>query len=60
MATLKLKSYPKKPKAKASAAVLENYIARCKAIDKENAEKRKEVQKRENLKKQVAKIGKAK
>jgi hypothetical protein len=60
MATRKLLKYPKKPKASASANTLQNYITRCKEVDKKNAEIRKEAQKRETLKKQVAKIGKAK
>jgi len=60
MAQRKLLKYPKKPKASASVTTLENYIARCKEVDKKNAEIRKEAQKRDSLKKQVAKIGKAK
>ncbi len=42
MATIKkpkLKSYPKKPKASASIASFENYLDKCKAIDKENKDK---------------------
>jgi len=57
---LKLSKYPKKPKATASVSALETYIARCKEVDKKNAEKRKMNAKRETLKKSVAKIGKAK
>lgn len=52
--------YPKKPKASASVQTLQNYIARCKEVDKRNAEIRKEAAKRDTLKKQVAKIGRAK
>ena len=57
---LKLSKYPKKPKANASVSTLENYISRCKEVDKKNAEVRKSNAKRESLKKSVAKIGKAK
>ncbi len=60
MANKKLLKYPKKPKATASVTTLENYIARCKEVDKKNAEIRKQNQKREALKKQVQKIGTAK
>lgn len=60
MAAKKLVKYPKKPKAGASVTALENYIAKCKEVDKKNAEIRKSNAKRETLKKQVAKIGKAK
>lgn len=60
MAQKKLVKYPKKPKASASVTTLSNYIQRCKDVDKKNAEIRKEATKREGLKKQVAKIGRAK
>lgn len=61
MATkLKLSKYPKKPKANASESTLRNYIERCKAVDKKNAEARKKAASREVLVKRVAKIGKAK
>lgn len=60
MAAKKLLKYPKKPKGSASATTLQNYIDRCKEVDKKNAEIRKDNAKRETLKKQVAKIGKAK
>jgi hypothetical protein len=60
MAKLKMKSYPKKPKASASVAVKERYIARCKEIDKENTRRKAENQKSEKLSKQIAGIGRAK
>lgn len=60
MATKKLLKYPKKPKASASVQTLQNYIVRCKEVDRKNADIRKEATKRETLKKQVAKIGRAK
>ena len=60
MATKKLLKYPKKPKSTASVQTLQNYINRCKEVDKRNAEIRKESAKRDTLKKQVAKIGRAK
>lgn len=56
----KLLKYPKKPKATASVTTLQNYIDRCKEVDKKNAEIRKQQAKRETLKKVVAKIGRAK
>jgi len=59
-ATKKLLKYPKKPKATASVQTLQNYIQRCKEVDKRNAEIRRENAKRDTLKKQVAKIGRAK
>jgi|GEM_PF-1852175 len=59
-ATKKLLKYPKKPKATASVQTLQNYIQRCKDVDKRNAEIRRENAKRDTLKKQVAKIGRAK
>lgn len=57
---LKLSKYPKRPKATASESTLKNYIEKCKAVDKKNAEIRKAATRREGLKKQIAKIGKAK
>lgn len=56
----KLLKYPKKPKAGASAQVLQNYIDRCKEVDKKNAERNRENSKRKELVKKVARIGKAK
>jgi cell division protein FtsL len=56
----KLKSYPKRPKASASVAVMERYLQRCKDIDKQNAEIKKEASRKEALKKQISKIGRAK
>lgn len=56
---LKLKKYPKKPKASASVTTLENYIAKCKQVDKDNAQIKSSKTKRANLLKQVAKIGRA-
>ena len=53
----KLKKYPKKPKSSASVAVLQNYIDRCKAIDKDNAQIKKDAQKKEQLKSKIAKMG---
>lgn len=37
MALKKTKKYPKKPKATASVAVIQNYFAKCAAIDRDNA-----------------------
>ncbi len=60
MATKKLVKYPKRPKASASAQTLKNYIQRCKDVDKKNAEIAREKAQIVSLKKQVAKIGRAK
>lgn len=55
----KLKKYPKKPKASASLATMENYLARCKEIDKENARIKADEKKRKALKDKIAKVGRA-
>jgi len=55
---LKLKKYPKKPKASASASTLQNYLDRCKAVDKANAAKKQEHAKKLTLRKKVQSIGK--
>lgn len=52
MAQKKVK-YPKKPKASASAQVMENYLAKCKEVDKKNAEIKKEQDKKIALKKKI-------
>lgn len=56
----KLLKYPKKPKAGASVTTLQNYISKCKEVDRKNAEIKREEKKRNDLKKTVAKIGRAK
>ena len=55
----KLKKYPKKPKASASVATMERYLARCKEVDKENARIKKDAQKKEQLKRKIANVGRA-
>jgi hypothetical protein len=70
MAKVKLKKYPKKPKASASVEVMENYLRRCKEVDKENnkrksdkkkaeTKKKTDKAKKENLRKKIAGIGRA-
>lgn len=59
MTKIRLKKYPKKPKATASVAVMERYLQRCKEIDKENAAKKKEADRKEQLRKKITKIGRA-
>lgn len=54
MAKLKMKRYPKKPKASASVATMENYLQRCKAIDKENAQRKAENTKKDTLRKKIS------
>ncbi len=55
--------YPRKPKASASNATLENYIHKCAEVDKTNkkrlSEYESEKKKKETLKRKVASIGKA-
>lgn len=52
--------YPKKPKANASISSMENYLAKRKEVDKQNAsrmsEYNKNKSKRESLKKAIAKV----
>lgn len=62
MAKLKLKKYPKKPKASASVAAKENYLRRVREIDAENAAITRENQRSVQLSKQIASLrpGKAK
>jgi hypothetical protein len=59
MATLKLLKLPKKPKANASAGVLERYIAKVNEIKKENIRRVGFNKKLEALRKKVAGIGAA-
>jgi len=53
MAKKKLKKYPKKPKANASNETMQNYLNRCKDIDKDNKEIIAYNKKREELRKKV-------
>lgn len=50
---LKLKKYPKKPKANASLATMERYLERRKEIDKSNAKIKAEKSKKESLRKKI-------
>ena len=54
MAKLKMLKYGKKPKANASAKSLQNYLDRCKEVDKKNAVRAAENKKVEALKKRVS------
>ncbi len=49
----KLKKYPKKPKANASLETMQNYLNRCKDIDKDNKAIVASNKKREELKKKI-------
>jgi hypothetical protein len=60
MAKLKMQKYPKKPKQSASVAAKERYLQRCKEIDKENARRKSENKKSEDLSKKIAQISSAK
>ena len=53
MARLKLKKLPKKPKASASLATLQNYLAKVKEVKAYNAALEKEEAHRQRLLKQV-------
>ena len=46
--------YGKKPKANASVSTYENYLAKCKEIDKTNAKRKAENSKKETLRKKVS------
>lgn len=52
----KKKSYPKQPKASASLKVWENYHAKCKDVDKFNADLEKTAKKKEQVKASVGKL----
>lgn len=54
MAQLKLKKYPKKPRASASVAILENYLRKVKEVDNENRRIKSENAKQKQLAKKVA------
>lgn len=56
MAKLKMIKYPKKPKASASIESKERYLARVREIDKENAKRKAENKKSEELSKKIAGI----
>ncbi len=53
MAKLKMLRYPKKPEQSASVRSMENYIAKCKEIDKKNAQRKKENAKADALRKKI-------
>lgn len=50
----KTRKYPKKPKASASVSTLENYLRRCKEVDKHNAAIKSEAKKKESLRKRIS------
>ena len=54
MAKKKYLSYPRKPKATASVTTKENYIKKCKDIDKKNASIKSENLKSEKLTKTIS------
>jgi predicted Holliday junction resolvase-like endonuclease len=56
MAKLKMIKYPKKPKQSASIESKERYLARVREIDKENAKRKAENKKSEELSKKIAGI----
>ena len=56
MAKLKMRRYGKKPKANASVSAMENYIAKCREIDKDNAKRKAENSKKDTLRKKIGAI----
>lgn len=56
MAKFTKKSYPKAPKASASVETKQNYIKKCKEIDRENAKRLAEKKKSEALSKKIKAI----
>jgi len=56
MAKLKMKKYPKAPKQSASVAVKENHLARLRDVDKENARRKSENKKSEDLSKKITAV----
>lgn len=48
-----MKKYPKAPKQTASVVVKENYLARIRDIDKENARRKSENKKSDDLSKKI-------
>ena len=48
--------YPRKPKATASVATMENYLKRVKEIDKANAEREREYKKALNLREKIKRM----
>ena len=53
---MKLKKYPKKPKASASVATMQRYLERCKEVDRHNARAAAEKKQKETLKKRIQNI----
>ena len=51
----KLKN-PKKPKANASVAVMENYLKRVKEVDKKNADREREYKKAQSLREKIRRM----
>jgi len=47
---------PKKPKASASVAVMENYLKRVKEVEKKNSDKEKEYKKSLSLRDKIRKM----
>ncbi len=56
MAKLKMKKYPRKPKAGASVATMTSWLKRKSEIDKENNRRKAENKKADTLRKKIAGI----
>jgi len=54
MAKLKMLKYPRKPKANASVATMENYLKKRSEIDKANKKRKAENDKKDKLRKRIS------
>ena len=52
---VKKKKYPKKPKASASISTMQNYLTRCKEVDKANAQIEKDKKTKKALRDKINK-----
>lgn len=52
----KMLKYPKKPKAGASVAVMENYLKKRKEVDKKNNAAKAEKKKKETLRAKISRL----
>lgn len=52
----KKRKYPKKPKAGASVAAMENYLRRRKEVDRYNAEIEREKKKKATLRQKISRL----
>lgn len=60
MKKLKLIKYPRKPKKTASIATKENYLTKCRDIDRMNSDRLKDAKKSADLDKKIESVSKGK